>query len=125
MKKATHSWVERAEEDIQALQQLDVTQTPNVAGVQAQQAVEKFLKACWIELGSAVPMTHDLEELWIGVQSQIKLEIDETALIRLSPFGTSARYPAKRITHNEAIWAVGVALETCAKLKTWLEARSV
>ena len=125
MKKTARNWVERAEEDIQVLQQLDVTQTPNVAGVQAQQAVEKFLKACWIELGSAIPMTHDLEELWVGVQNQIKLEIDETALIRLSPFGTSARYPAKRITPNEAIWAVGVALETCAKLKSWLEARPV
>ncbi len=125
MKKTTRNWVERAEEDIQVLQQLDATQTPNVAGVQAQQAVEKFLKACWIELGSAVPMTHDLEELWVGVQNQIKLEIDETALIRLSPFGTSARYPAKRITPNEAVWAVGVALETCAKPKVWLETRPV
>ena len=120
MRKVTLEWIERAEEDLAALRHLDVNETPNVAGVQAQQAVEKFLKATWLELGSPVPMTHDLEELWVGVETQVQCEINLRSLIMLSPFGTSVRYPAKRITPTQAAWAVEFALETCSKLKIWL-----
>jgi HEPN domain-containing protein len=120
MRKVTLEWMTRAEEDLKALSHLDVLETPNVAGVQAQQAVEKFLKAVWLELGSPLPFTHDLEELYVGIAAQTKIHLDEKSLVMLTPFGTSARYPAKKISPTDARWAVQFALETCGQLKSWL-----
>lgn len=49
-------WLDRAEEDLYVLSMLDVTRAPNSAAVQCQQALEKCLKACWIELEKRVPL---------------------------------------------------------------------
>jgi HEPN domain-containing protein len=123
MREATRRWLNRAEEDIKLLSISNVSETPNASGVLCQQAVEKMLKACWVELGFRPPMTHLLEELFLGVKEQLGFDLNEDFLEELTPFGTEARYPARRISPSRALWAAGFALETCAKLKLWLESR--
>ncbi len=123
MRAAVKPWLERADEDLRVLSSVDVARAPHDAAVLAQQAVEKYLKACWIELGSPPPLTHDLEELWIGVETQVKLTLNVDGLIELTPYGTTSRYPRLRVTAEAAHRAARYCLETCAKLKSWLEAR--
>lgn len=123
MREVTKRWLKRAEKDLLALRRLDPTETEEVVGVLSQQAVEKLLKACWAELGSRPPLTHELEELWVGIEGQMGLSIDHSSLNRLTPYGTQGRYITLELSVEEALWAVQFCLETCAKLKSWLEAR--
>jgi HEPN domain-containing protein len=123
MREVSRRWLDRAEEDLYALSALDHARAPNAASVLCQQAVEKMLKACWVELGSRAPLTHELEELWTGIEAQVGLEISHSSLDRLTPYGTQARYITLRLSTEEALWAVKFCLETCAALKSWLEAR--
>jgi HEPN domain-containing protein len=123
MREATRRWLDRAEEDLKLLSTAHVSETPNASGVLCQQAVEKTLKACWVELGHRPPMTHLLEELFLGIKEQLGFELNEDFLEELTPFGTETRYPARRISPARALWAAEFALETCAKLKLWLESR--
>ena len=117
-------WLDRAEEDLYVLSMLDVTRAPNSAAVQCQQALEKCLKACWIELEKRVPYTHDLLDLWLEIETEVRVEISEAGLRRLTPYGTTARYPFGQVSADEALEAVVFCVESCAKLKTWLEARA-
>ncbi len=121
MKKTVLPWLKRADEDLYMISVLDISLAPNGVAFLAQQAVEKYLKACWVELGSIPPMTHDLEELWVGVENQVKLDIDLKSLMRLAPFGTSGRYPKLEVNEEKSRWAVEFCLEVCSKLKVWLE----
>ena len=123
MREATRLWLDRAEEDLKLLSVSSVSETPNASGVLCQQAVEKMLKACWVELGRRPPMTHLLENLFLGVKDQLDFELNEDFLEQLTPFGTEARYPARRISPIQALWAAEFALETCTTLKLWLESR--
>jgi HEPN domain-containing protein len=123
MREATRRWLDRALEDIKLLVSGNPEETPNASGVLCQQAVEKMLKAVWVELGQRPPMTHLLADLYLEVKAQTSLEIDIDSLERLTPFGTEARYPARRISPSQTLWATQFALETCKILQSWLEAR--
>ncbi len=123
MKEKARKWLRRAEEDLLALSQLAPIQTPDVVGMLCQQAVEKLLKACWIELGWRIPLTHDLRTLWSDLQMHFDFKIESQRLGDLTPYGTRARYPDFEIDPPDALEAVEFTLETCAKLKLWLESR--
>jgi HEPN domain-containing protein len=63
MKPITAEWVDKAEGDWNAAQQLNrVRKDPNYDGVcfHCQQSVEKYLKARLIEAGLSFARTHDL-----------------------------------------------------------------
>jgi HEPN domain-containing protein len=123
MKEVARRWLDRATEDLELLASSNPSRTPNASSVLCQQAVEKLLKACWAELGSRPPTIHELEELWAGIEVQVGFELDRNALDRLTPYGTQARYLTVNLSEQEALWAVQFCLETCSKLKSWLEAR--
>jgi HEPN domain-containing protein len=123
MREATRRWLERAREDLMLLSGSQPEQTPNASGVLCQQAVEKILKAVWVELGQRPPMTHLLAELYLGVKTHLEVELDIDNLERLTPFGTEARYPSRRISPTQALRAAQFALKTCTVLQNWREAR--
>lgn len=123
MNDKSRKWLRRAEEDLLALSQLIPAQTPDVVGMLCQQALEKPLKACWLELGLRVPLSHDLRTLWSEVSLSVTCEIDAERLGEITPYGTRARYPDFDVPPSDAVSSVVFTLETGAKLKAWLEAR--
>jgi HEPN domain-containing protein len=75
----------------------------------AQQAVEKALKAVLVQRGARVPKTHSLAELLTLVQKagiEVPAEIQEATL--LAPYAVETRYPGlwEEVTpadHQEAV----------------------
>ncbi len=75
----------------------------------AQQAVEKALKAVLVQRGVGVPKTHALAELLTRVENsgiEVPAEIQEATL--LTPYAVEARYPGiwEEVTladHEEAV----------------------
>src|SRR5262249_33208927 len=65
MKKLTADWVRKAESDYRVAGKLARSRPPENDFVCfcCQQAAEKYLKALLVEVGLAVPRTHNLEDL--------------------------------------------------------------
>lgn len=63
------------------------------AAFHAQQAVEKALKAVLLASGAETTRTHDLMTLGKAVQrAGLLLPVDESALLRLTPYAVGFRY---------------------------------
>ena len=124
MNDKARKWLRRAEEDLLALSQLIPAQTPDVVGMLCQQALEKRLKVCWLELGLRVPLSHDLRTLWSEVSASVQCDIDAERLREITPYGTRARYSDFDIPLTDAVSSVIFTLETGAKLKMWLEGQN-
>jgi HEPN domain-containing protein len=63
------------------------------AAFHAQQAVEKAFKAVLLASGAETSRTHDLMTLGKAVQSAgVLLPVDESALLRLTPYAVGFRY---------------------------------
>jgi HEPN domain-containing protein len=84
-----------------ALGDLDATrsrrgdpQRPRIVGFNAQQAVEKALKAAIILEGQEPPGTHDLDELRNLLRGSWSVRQSHPQLVGLSGFAVEARYPA-------------------------------
>ncbi len=106
MKPQTSEWVEKAEGDWNAAQQLNrVRKDQNWDGVcfHCQQSAEKYLKARLEEAGIPFARTHDLlvlhqqalqvEPNWQGLQAN---------LISLNPHAVGYRYPGLTATKADA-----------------------
>lgn len=52
----TRRWLSRAEQDIRAVSTMNPADTPDVCASLMQQAIEKMLKACWVELQLELPL---------------------------------------------------------------------
>ena len=128
MKPESREWLARATEDLEALSELKPDRTPSVIAALAHQAIEKTLKAVWIELNLEPPMTHDLEMLWARVASSVAKspETDDfdDVLFEVNDYGIKARYPELPVPPRFARDAVGLALRVCGVVKTWLEAQT-
>lgn len=120
MNDKSRKWLLRAEEDLLVLSQLQAAQTSDVVGM----LLEKLLKACWLELGLRVPLSHDLRTLWSGISASVQCEVDAERLGEITPYGTRARYPSWNVPLSDAIRSVISTLEAGAKLKARLEART-
>jgi HEPN domain-containing protein len=127
MQREAQEWLTRATEDLEALSELKPERTPSVIAALAHQAIEKTLKAIWIELNLEPPMTHDLEMLWARVAPNVAKspETDDfdDVLFELNDYGIKARYPELPVPTRFARDAVGMALRLCAHFKSWLESR--
>ena len=128
MKPETKEWLERASEDLEALSELKPERTPSVIASLAHQAIEKTIKAVWIELNLEPPMIHDLELLWSEIETSVSKSpaTDDFAdvLFENNDYGVQARYPELPVPTRYARDAVVLALRICTYLKTWLEARA-
>ncbi|HEX5085820.1 MAG TPA: HEPN domain-containing protein [Blastocatellia bacterium] len=122
MKPQTAEWVEKAEGDWNAANQLNrVRKNPNYDGVcfHCQQSVEKYIKARLEEAGITFARTYDLlilhqlvlqaEPAWHGLQA---------SLISLNPFAIGYRYPGLTATKGDA----RTALKDCKEVRRVIRA---
>jgi HEPN domain-containing protein len=110
MKPQTAEWVEKAEGDWNAANQLNrVRKNPNYDGVcfHCQQCAEKYLKARLIEAGITFARTHDLLVLHqLVLQAEPIWQALQPSLITLNPFAIGYRYPGLTATKADAKAAV-------------------
>ena len=90
------SWIERAERDLIAAQDLYGAKEPltDIIVYHLQQSAEKFLKAFIVSNGARAERTHDLYALMLRCQSFDKTLPDiSRSLIALTKLAGDARYP--------------------------------
>ena len=94
MKPITKEWLDRASDDLDAIEQLlKKEHLTNVVAFHAQQAVEKTLKAVIEELEIGFVKTHNLVQLSGLVKSHYDIIQDLEMLERLDAVYTESRYP--------------------------------
>ncbi|MSU56722.1 MAG: HEPN domain-containing protein [Pedosphaera sp.] len=118
-------WVQKAEGDFEAMQQLArVRNRPSVLdGVcfHAQQCAEKYFKARLQESGEMIPKTHDLIGLLeLLLPSEPMLEPLRPALFSLNRYAVDFRYPGYFATRKEAREAVAGCKKVRAALRETL-----
>jgi len=101
MKRHTAQWVLKAEDDMRVARNEAATAIPARDAVcfHCQQAAEKYLKVLLVELGLAVPRTHDLEGLLdLLVPHDSTLTPLRRGLQSLTQYAVEYRYPGVRAT---------------------------
>jgi len=124
MTPQTAEWVQKAEGDWNAAQQLNrVRKDPNYDGVcfHCQQSAEKYLKARLEEAGITFPKSHDLIKL-LGMT--VTIEPQWVALhpfvVTLNPFAIGYRYPGLTATKADAKAAIKECREVRRVVRTSL-----
>ena len=125
MNPLTLEWVQRAEADYIAVQQLLLTANPllhNIICFHAQQCVEKYLKAWLQEADIRAPRTHNLEELldlivptvpaWYHWQPDFKI---------ITKYAVEPRYPGDSATTENTQHASHICNEVRQAVRTQLE----
>ena len=115
MNPLTLEWIQRAEADSVAVQQLLLTANPllhNIICFHAQQCIEKYLKAWLQEANMPVPRTHNLEELldlivpmlpdWSDWQPDFKI---------ITRYAVEPRYPGDSATTEDTQHAMHICDE--------------
>lgn len=91
MRQEVERSIKQAERDLENARKNVEIEAYELASFMSQQAVEKFLKAAWMEVrGEAPPRTHSLVELGdpLGVPDELRKH-----LVYLNADYTTARYP--------------------------------
>jgi HEPN domain-containing protein len=120
------SWIERAEEDYQAVLSALRRKKPltYVACFHAQQCAEKYLKAILVARGVAFSKTHDLLLLNDQcVEAGVLIGIDAKRLNTLSDYAVKVRYPGDDPTPDEAREALEIAKTVRRFVRTVLGVR--
>ena len=122
MKPQTAEWVEKAEGDWNAANQLNrVRKNPNYDGVcfHCQQCAEKYLKARLEEAGITFARTHDLLVLHqLVLQAEPTWQGLQPLLISLNPFAVGYRYPGLTATKADA----KAAIKDCKEVRRVIRA---
>jgi HEPN domain-containing protein len=96
MKPITKAWLDRALDDLDAIEQLlEIEHLTNIVAFHAQQAVEKSLKAAIEELEISFVKIHSLVRLYALVQPYYDLTQDMDTLEQLDAVYTESRYPSE------------------------------
>lgn len=106
------AWVEKAEHDLLAAQQMLRRRQPltDISTFHAQQCAEKCLKGLLVKYGVSPPRTHDLLVLnALCATCGLLIPVEETALIALSRYAVQTRYPGDDPTPEEAKYALAIA----------------
>ena len=117
MKETIQEWLDKAEEDWQALQIL-INVQPTLANVicfHAQQCAEKLMKGLLVKYCVQPPYTHDLVFLYKKLQPFYKdwnVTVDE--IDYLSVAAVEFRYPGGDATYED----VDVCVETCTRIRS-------
>ena len=112
MKRLTADWVRKSEGDLLTAEREFVASPPNydAAAYHAQQAAEKFLKACLIESDVRFPKTHDLPALLdLLIAEHPDWEEMRPNLNLLTSLGLEVRYPGMEAELEEAEEALAIA----------------
>jgi len=92
--------------------------TPRIACFNAQQSVEKLLKAVLTQNGILFPRTHDLTALEAMLPSALQMRTTSLNLGSLNDWAVAARYPdfVSLATPSDAAQAIQVAEDAFAAL---------
>ena len=114
-------WVQKAEEDYNAVNRLEPEETPYVICFHCQQCIEKYLKAFLVANGETPIVTHNLIRLNnSAVKYEKSLEEIYDVLEELNPYSVPIRYPGIAITKEDAEKAIKTMSELRIKLKNFL-----
>ncbi len=92
MKKSTKKWLKFAEQDLKDAEALFEKERYFGCIYHCHQAVEKALKAVFVEKGKTIPRVHDLPDLLKRSQMRYSEEILDF-LEELDPYYSPVRYP--------------------------------
>ena len=87
-------WMEEASIDLVEMEHSLSMEWSRRALSDAQQAVEKALKAVLVASGAEIQKTHDLTDIVGMLPQHYASRFDPTLLVDLSPWGVQGRYPA-------------------------------
>ena len=96
MKSSTSDWLETAELDLEAIQQIIKHErlTGHVAFL-SQQAIEKALKAIVEESGERVPRVHSLSKLFEQCSQLLPLPFNDDLILALDSLYIESRFPSE------------------------------
>lgn len=118
-------WVAKAENDLKSAAHLLTMKDCPVDNVcfNAQQCVEKYLKALLITQDLEFPKTHDLGELLVLLPARLRPSLDNNEQDRLTDYATVTRYPGnyEPISLTEARQAVKIARRVRREVRKLLE----
>ena len=124
MNPLTLEWIEKAEDDYAAIQQLLLASNPlhNIIYFHAQQCIGKYLKAWLQEANIRAPRTHNLEELldlivptvpaWYHWQPDLKI---------IMAYAVDPRYPGDSRTPEDTQHATHICDEVRKAVRTQLK----
>ncbi len=105
MKPQVREWIEKAEEDWDAVKRLKKGKEPlyNLVCFHSQQCAEKYIKAFLEEQGCFVPHTHDL----VALAKLSKTGLDQLLsrkdeLEMLTAYAVAFRYPGEKASKKQA-----------------------
>jgi HEPN domain-containing protein len=94
MKQLTREWLNAAEDDLTAIENLlDNPVLTNIVAFHSQQAIEKSIKAIIEEFGITFIKTHSLQTLLIKIEDVIQISFNELIISELDRLYIDARYP--------------------------------
>jgi HEPN domain-containing protein len=118
-------WVTKAENDLKSAAHLLKMKDCPVDNVcfNAQQCVEKYLKALLITQGKEFPRTHDLGELMALLPPRLRPSLDDKEMDKLTDYATVTRYPGdyEPISLKETRQAVKMARRVRREARKFLE----
>ena len=92
MKQLTREWLNTAEEDLIAIENLlDNPILTNIIAFHSQQAIEKSIKAIIEEFGIAFAKTHNLQTLLIKIEEVALISFNELIISELDRLYIDAR----------------------------------
>ena len=125
MNPLTLEWVRTAEADWKGLKMAQQASEPDLNNpicFDAQQCIEKYLKAWLQEANIPVPRTHDLNQLLaLIVPSQPKWDAWQIAFSVLEPYAVDARYPGYLRTAAQVEHAIRICSEVRREVRAVLQ----
>ncbi len=124
MNPLTLEWIEKAENDYAAVQQLLQASNPlhDIICFHAQQCIEKYLKAWLQETNVPVQRTHNLEELLALIIPTLPVWSDwQSDFKRITGYAVDPRYPGDSRTAEDTEHAMHICDEVRQAVRTQLK----
>ena len=125
MNPLTLEWVRIAEADWKGLKMAQQASEPDLNNricFDAQQCIEKYVKAWLQEANIPVPLTHDLNQLLaLIVPSQPKWDAWQIAFSAFEPYAVDARYPGYLTTAAQVEHAIRICSEVRREVRAVLQ----
>ena len=120
--EVVREWLQKAEEDYNAVVKLEPAETPYVICFHCQQCIEKYLKAFLTVYGEIPPPTHNLIRL-NSTATEYEKSLDEIydSLEELYPYSVAIRYPGIQVASEDAERAIEIMGELRLKLKNSID----
>ncbi len=124
MNPLTLEWIQKAENDYAAVQQLLLASNPlhDIICFHVQQCIEKYLKAWLQEANIPFSKTHDLPELLELIVPTVSIwQTWEPDFKIISTYAVDSRYPGDTATAENTQHAMGICDEVRQAIRTQLE----